>query len=125
MSEERDYTPRDLAEIAEWREFFGAVFCPKCAKDTLPHDRTGVCLWCDTLIAAPNAGAPEIHDAPPDRFCAYCEEVLPVGGNPRQRFCSPAHKNSYWQRYAKAGRAWVRVRNGRRGDERAARRAAA
>lgn len=32
-------------------DLLGIRFCPTCQEDTIPHDETGMCLFCDTQIA--------------------------------------------------------------------------
>jgi hypothetical protein len=39
--------------VADSRAVLGIVYCPVCEQDTMPSDRTGCCLFCDTLIVEP------------------------------------------------------------------------
>lgn len=39
-----------MSTLAELKEEIGAVWCPRCKQETLPHDTKGTCLFCDTKI---------------------------------------------------------------------------
>jgi len=40
--------------VVSTRELLGIVFCPTCAQDTMPCERTGICFFCERqLVAVP------------------------------------------------------------------------
>lgn len=101
------------------RDVLGIVFCPTCGCDTMPHDATGQCFFCDTQLVPRNRVAPPAqHHLPPPPVllsgrCAFCEGVLAHGRTKKRLYCSLSCKQQYWVRYTPAGSAWA-ARHGRK-----------